>query len=273
MEMRFTPGDLLLFKPNTVDIAFRNSVLLMLEGDDNGEPLGFILNKSLKIKVAELIEDTPINVTTYFGGPNGLDTFHYIHRLEEISDAVKIMDGLFWGGSYDIVKSLGKKGKLTDQNCRFFLGSFSWKTKSPPSLVKDTKNYKRIGKIRVDEAFFPEDKFEDWKILYLESVSTSSMKGAKVKDEVNEHLKLLDNCELQLAKNKIIEVINILLERQAFGINEFLKEIILLSRRYNEIASKSRMRIILDREEAIEKNQIAHALLEVIHEVKKKLRN
>ena len=86
-------GKILIAEPFMIDPNFKRSVVLMCEHEEEGS-LGFILNKSLDMKVNELIADFPeIESTVYYGGPVQTDTIHYIHNVGEVLDeSLKVMN-------------------------------------------------------------------------------------------------------------------------------------------------------------------------------------
>jgi len=102
----------------------------MCEHADDGS-LGFILNKSLDMKINELIQDFPeINSQVFYGGPVQTDTIHYLHNAGHLlDDSQEIMPGIFWGGSFEKLKTLIKSKLISPDDIRFFVGYSGW-TKS-----------------------------------------------------------------------------------------------------------------------------------------------
>lgn len=126
-DRKITRGKVLLAEPFMLDSNFKRSVVLMCEHEENGS-LGFILNKSLNMKINELISDFPeIECTVYYGGPVQTDTIHYIHNMGHLlDDSQEIMPGIFWGGSFEKLKSLIVNGLITRRDIRFFVGYSGW---------------------------------------------------------------------------------------------------------------------------------------------------
>lgn len=122
-----TKGKILIAEPFMIDPNFKRSVVLMCEHAEEGS-LGFILNKSLGMKINELIADFPqFNATVYYGGPVQTDTIHYIHNAGElIDDSMKVMNGIYWGGNFEKLKSLITAQLLMPQDIRFFVGYSGW---------------------------------------------------------------------------------------------------------------------------------------------------
>ncbi len=126
-DRKITRGKVLLAEPFMLDTNFKRSVVLMCEHEDDGS-LGFILNKSLKMKINELIADFPkIDSPVYYGGPVQTDTIHYIHNVGHLlEDSQEIMPGVFWGGNFDKLKALITSELITKENIRFFVGYSGW---------------------------------------------------------------------------------------------------------------------------------------------------
>jgi putative transcriptional regulator len=56
-----------------------------------------------------------------------INTLHFLHQLpNEIPGGQEIGDGIYWGGDFDIVISLLKKGILDVSRIRFYLGYSGW---------------------------------------------------------------------------------------------------------------------------------------------------
>ncbi len=122
-------GNLLIAEPFMVDPNFKRSVILLCEHEEEGS-VGFILNKSLDMRINDLIEDFPdFKAPVYFGGPVQTDTIHYIHNVGDVlEDTQKVMNGVFWGGDFEKLKFLIKSGMVQEENIRFFIGYSGWST-------------------------------------------------------------------------------------------------------------------------------------------------
>ena len=120
-------GKILIAEPFMIDPNFKRSVVLMCEHEEDGS-LGFILNKSLDMKVNELIADFPeIDSMVYYGGPVETDTIHYIHNIGDVLDeSMKVMKGIYWGGDFEKLKSLINSNLVEPKNIRFFAGYSGW---------------------------------------------------------------------------------------------------------------------------------------------------
>ena len=121
-------GNLLLSEPTMSDYYFGRSVILLIDHNEEEGSFGIIMNKSLKVKVCELVslfEDTDIPV--FLGGPVAKNQLFFMHTLGElIPDSYKIMDGLYWGGEAETLNTLLSTGIANKSNVRFYLGYSGW---------------------------------------------------------------------------------------------------------------------------------------------------
>lgn len=110
------------------DYYFGRSVILLIDHNEEEGSFGIIMNKSLKVKVSELVslfEDTDIPV--FLGGPVAKNQLFFMHTLGElIPDSYKIMDGLYWGGEAETLNTLLSTGIANKSNVRFYLGYSGW---------------------------------------------------------------------------------------------------------------------------------------------------
>lgn len=120
-------GNILLAEPFMWDENFKRTAIILCEHNEEGS-LGFIMNRQLDIKIDELIPDFPeFNANVYFGGPVQKDTIHYIHTAGDLlEDSVRIVDGVYWGGSFEKLKFLIDTQLITSNDIRFFVGYSGW---------------------------------------------------------------------------------------------------------------------------------------------------
>ncbi|MEM9822310.1 MAG: YqgE/AlgH family protein [Bacteroidota bacterium] len=114
-------------EPFMLDPNFKRSVVLLCEHETDGS-LGFILNKSLDMKINDLITDFPdFDARVYYGGPVQTDTIHYIHNVGDLlENSNEIVPGVFWGGDFDKLKFLVSSKLIEPHNIRFFVGYSGW---------------------------------------------------------------------------------------------------------------------------------------------------
>jgi putative transcriptional regulator len=120
-------GRILVAEPFLQDNYFKRSIVLLTDYSSEGS-VGFVLNKPLDVKVNEVVSDFPsISSMVSIGGPVSTNTIHYIHTYgEEIPNAVKVFDNIYWGGDFAYIKEMITEGKLLSNQIRFFLGYSGW---------------------------------------------------------------------------------------------------------------------------------------------------
>jgi putative transcriptional regulator len=121
-------GKILISEPFLLDPNFKRTIILLTEHGEEGS-LGFVLNKPTDHFIHSLVEDFPeFNAKVFYGGPVQLNMLQFIYRAEYafIESSIEIMPGLYWGGSFDILKSMIEAGSVNAEDFRFFLGYSGW---------------------------------------------------------------------------------------------------------------------------------------------------
>jgi putative transcriptional regulator len=120
-------GQLLIAEPSIIgDLSFNRSVILLADHTEEGS-VGFILNKPLDYTINDLLPEIEASFKIYNGGPVEQDNLYFIHTIPElITDSIEISNGIFWGGDFELTKSLINEGKISKENIRFFLGYTGW---------------------------------------------------------------------------------------------------------------------------------------------------
>ena len=119
-------GRLLVSEPFLPDPNFERTIVLLCEHNDDGS-FGFVLNKPSLVQVGDVISDlADFSSPVYMGGPVQQDTLHYIHRLPDLKDSIKITDEIFWGGDFERLTSLLNIKQIDPQDIKFFLGYSGW---------------------------------------------------------------------------------------------------------------------------------------------------
>lgn len=126
------PGVLLIAPPTMGDPNFRRTVVLLCEHSPEGS-FGLILNRTLSLELCTVIEEIDSDAPISLGGPVQQNTLHFIHR-HEMEDAIPILDGVYWGGDFELLKSLVRYDELPLNKVRFFLGYAGW---SPGQLEEE----------------------------------------------------------------------------------------------------------------------------------------
>lgn len=127
ISLKPNKGLLLIAEPSlTGDISFNRSVVLLADHTQNGS-IGFILNKILNFPLSDLVPEIPENFKVYNGGPVEQDSLYFIHKLPKlIPGSIEIAHGIYWGGDFNVVKTLIQQGKIIENEIRFFLGYAGW---------------------------------------------------------------------------------------------------------------------------------------------------
>lgn len=120
-------GRILIAEPGLMDQYFKRSIILLVEHNDKGS-VGFVLNRMIDFSISELLPDFPnFETKIAIGGPVSPNSIHFIHTLGNIiPDTTMVMDGLYWGGSFEMVKSLILSNKISNHQIRFFIGYSGW---------------------------------------------------------------------------------------------------------------------------------------------------
>lgn len=125
-----SPGILLIAEPFLKDPSFKRSVVLLCSHLKDEGTFGFALNKTRNLTLDLVIpEMTGYPIPVFEGGPVQTDTLHYLHQYPEyFPDALKITEGVYWGGNFEEMKALIKNGSLDPAKIKFFLGYSGWST-------------------------------------------------------------------------------------------------------------------------------------------------
>lgn len=152
-NIRPQKGKVLISQPFLMDDCFRRSVVLLTEY--SGErALGFVLNKQLQITLGDMIEDFPASESLLsIGGPVAPNTLHYLHTFNNIPDAIEVVNGVYWGGNFDVVLKLLSVSIMKPDDIRFFLGYSGW---TDGQLDDELKNDSwLVGDIRPSRILHP----------------------------------------------------------------------------------------------------------------------
>ncbi len=151
-------GRILISEPFLMDNYFKRAIVLITEHSDEGT-VGFVLNKPVNMKVNEIMSDFPaIEAVVSLGGPVQTNTLHYIHTLGDIiPNSMKVIDNIYWGGEFDVIKRLLESGSLNQENIRFFLGYSGWQSNQLEDELSE--NAWVVADISPEEIMSPMNKF------------------------------------------------------------------------------------------------------------------
>ncbi len=121
-------GLLLVSEPFLTDPNFERSVVLLCEHNEEGS-VGFVLNHSSNLVLSDVIDidaGTP-DYELFVGGPVEHQTLHFLHSLgEELEGSTFVCEGVYWGGSFDQLKTMMRDGLVDPDQIRFFIGYSGW---------------------------------------------------------------------------------------------------------------------------------------------------
>lgn len=121
-------GSLLISEPFLGDPNFERTVILLCNHSEEEGSFGLVLNRPSNLKLSDVldIEEVVFDVDLGVGGPVQYNTLHYVHRLPNLPQSVKLEEGLFWGGDFDLLRTMIKAGLINKEDIKFFLGYSGW---------------------------------------------------------------------------------------------------------------------------------------------------
>lgn len=121
------PGILLIADPFLKDPNFLRTVVLLCDHTKESS-IGFVLNKKIEQTIDQLITDLEgFPLPVYYGGPVELNSIHFVHQYPDlIPDAIKIGNGIYWGGNFETVTALIKTNSINFNKIKFFIGYSGW---------------------------------------------------------------------------------------------------------------------------------------------------
>lgn len=151
-------GRILISEPFLMDNYFKRSIVLITEYSGEGT-VGFVLNKPVNMKVHEIVTDFPvIDANVSLGGPVQTNTLHYVHTLGDIiPNSIRVIENIYWGGEFEVVKKLVESGNLSNENIRFFLGYSGWQSNQLEGELNE--NAWVVADITPEDIMRPMNKF------------------------------------------------------------------------------------------------------------------
>lgn len=151
-------GNILISEPLMNDFHFGRSVILLIDHEETEGSFGIIINKKLNASVSQIVDEfTDFEAPAYLGGPVADNQLFFIHTLGDlIPESTPVLDGLFWGGDAETLKTLISTGIANEENTRFYLGYAGWDS---GQLVDElVRNSWLVGSITAEQLFnIPEE--------------------------------------------------------------------------------------------------------------------
>jgi putative transcriptional regulator len=132
-----TSGQILVSQPSLNDRFFSRSVIMMAEHGPDGS-FGFIVNKPAHISLSKVTNDFgAFEAELYLGGPVDVNSLFYVHSKGEIiKGSMRIIEGVYWGGDLNEIRSLIASGNMSGKDIRFYAGYSGWE---PMQLDREMK--------------------------------------------------------------------------------------------------------------------------------------
>lgn len=119
-------GILLLAEPFMQDPNFARTAILLCEYSEKGA-FGLILNQAFPLSLSQILDyKGNFNAPVRIGGPCERDSLHFVHRYADLPDAIPLIDDLFWGGDYALLKDLISGNEIDAADFLFFIGYAGW---------------------------------------------------------------------------------------------------------------------------------------------------
>ncbi|MEM6783562.1 MAG: YqgE/AlgH family protein [Bacteroidota bacterium] len=121
------PGTVLIAEPALRDPNFRRTVVLLCEHTAEGS-FGLVLNRPSGLHLSDVLQ-APLgfDADLFQGGPVQLDTLHFLHPYgETIEGALPVLDGVWWGGDFDVALSQIQDAAVDPDTIRFYAGYAGW---------------------------------------------------------------------------------------------------------------------------------------------------
>lgn len=130
-ELQTEPGSLIAAAPDLLDPNFMHAVVLMCQHSEQGA-YGLVVNRPAALTVDLLLPEHPLLSNAHFpvhaGGPVGLDTLQFLHRVpEDIPGGIELGGGLYLGGELDaLAEFLTTHGDDAQEKVRLIVGYSGW---------------------------------------------------------------------------------------------------------------------------------------------------
>jgi putative transcriptional regulator len=121
-------GSILISEPFLGDPNFERTVVLICSHVEDEGTFGLVLNRMSDLKLSDVVDiyNDKFEAELGVGGPVQYNTLHYVHRIAELPQAVKLGDTLYWGGDFEKLHEMIIAGLVTTDDIKFFLGYSGW---------------------------------------------------------------------------------------------------------------------------------------------------
>ncbi|MFD2244837.1 YqgE/AlgH family protein [Pontibacter ruber] len=121
-------GSILISEPFLGDPNFERTVVLLCSHNEEEGTFGLVLNRMSNLKLSDVIDvyNDSFDMELGIGGPVQYNTLHYVHRLSQLPQAVQLGEGLYWGGDFEMLRTMIGAGLVTASDIKFYLGYSGW---------------------------------------------------------------------------------------------------------------------------------------------------
>lgn len=114
--------------PRMEDPYFKRTAVLICSYSKEEGAIGFILNRSLPLRVNDVLpEEQHIAREIGFGGPVSDDQLFFLHTLSTLQpEAIPVQEGMLWGGNFNELSRLIQQGMAPESSVSFFVGYSGW---------------------------------------------------------------------------------------------------------------------------------------------------
>jgi putative transcriptional regulator len=154
-------GILLISDPFLKDPNFMRTVVFLCDHREDGS-FGFVLNRKYENTIDELIPELEgFTIPVFYGGPVQMDTIHFLHQYPaEIPGGQEVINGVYWGGDFDMVIKMIKNNKINLNKIKFFIGYSGWGS----GQLKDELNEKSWLTVKAEKKLVFQKLHEEiWK--------------------------------------------------------------------------------------------------------------
>ena len=153
-------GRILIAEPFMLGFYFSRSIILIVT-HDNDETIGLVLNKITDVYSNEFIDGiSKFNGALYLGGPTEPHSLHYLHTLgDKVPNAFKITDSIYYGGDFEVLKKLIKKGVADSKSVKFFAGYAGW---GAGHLSKELEEHAWVVSTLDDKTIMQMNSIQSW---------------------------------------------------------------------------------------------------------------
>ena len=190
-EPKIETGSVLVAKPFGNLEIFDRVVIMILEHNSHGTT-GILLNRQSNLMISDALSFLKFNKPLYYGGPSDTKIISYVHSNKSLPDSISLGNGLFWGGSFDVLSDLIEDRGIDLSELNFFAGFIHWKSgqlveeingnrstiKNDSAINKSALGLFRIIKKNYQSLFIEKIVFNEIKFKYLlhdDSISVLSI--------------------------------------------------------------------------------------------------